>query len=99
MKPVVRGRGVRASSRAKIGRARAFVRYLRDPAASVFGKLFLVAAVAYVILPVDLIPDVPVVGWLDDMGVMTVALAWLGKVVARYRDPAEIEITVDPVEA
>jgi uncharacterized membrane protein YkvA (DUF1232 family) len=71
---------------AKIGRARALVRYFRDPAASVLGKLFVLAAVVYVISPVDLIPDVPIVGWLDDMGVMSLAVAWMWKVVGRYRD-------------
>lgn len=72
---------------AKIGRARAIVRYFRDSQASVLGKLFVFAALAYVISPVDLIPDVPIVGWLDDMGVMSLAVAWMWKVVGRYRDP------------
>lgn len=71
---------------AKIGRARALVRYFRDPAASALGKLFVLAAVLYVISPVDLIPDmVPIVGWLDDIGVMSLAVAWMWKVVGRYR--------------
>ena len=71
---------------AKIGRARALVRYFRDPAASVIGKLFVLLAVVYVVSPIDLIPDVPIVGWLDDMGVMSLAVAWMWKVVGRYRD-------------
>ena len=79
---------------AKIGRARALVRYFRDPAASIFGKLFVLAAVVYVICPVDLIPDVPIVGWLDDIGVMGVAVAWMWKVVGRYRE-APAPATVD----
>jgi len=70
----------------KIGRARALVRYFRDSKASVFGKLFVLAAVVYVISPVDLIPDVPIVGWLDDMGVMSLAVAFMWKMVARYRE-------------
>ena len=71
---------------AKIGRARALVRYFRDPAASIFGKLFVLAAVLYVVSPVDLIPDVvPIVGWLDDIGVMGLAVAWMWKVVDAYR--------------
>ena len=72
---------------AKIGRARALVRYFRDREASVLGKLFVLAAVVYVISPVDLIPDAfPIVGWLDDMGVMSLAVAWMWKVVGRYRE-------------
>ena len=75
----------------KIGRARALVRYFRDPAASVLGKLFVLAAVVYVISPIDLIPDVPIVGWLDDMGVMSLAVAWMWKVVGRYRESPDLD--------
>jgi uncharacterized membrane protein YkvA (DUF1232 family) len=81
---------------AKIGRARALVRYFRDPAASALGKVFVFATVLYVISPVDLIPDaIPIVGWLDDVGLMSLAVAWMWKVVARYRDAS----TVDPPAA
>jgi uncharacterized membrane protein YkvA (DUF1232 family) len=73
----------------KIGRARAFVRYFRDPQASVLGKLFVLAAVAYVIWPMDLIPDVPIIGWLDDLGVASLAMGWVWKVVGRYREASE----------
>jgi uncharacterized membrane protein YkvA (DUF1232 family) len=72
---------------ARIGRARALVRYFRDPRPSIFGKLFVLAAVLYAVSPVDLIPDVvPVVGWLDDIGVMSLAVAWMWRMVGRYRD-------------
>jgi uncharacterized membrane protein YkvA (DUF1232 family) len=72
-------------SRPQIGWLRALSRYYRDPSASVLGKLVIFLALIYVIVPVDLIPDVPFVGWLDDIGVMGLATAWLGRVVARYR--------------
>ncbi len=75
---------------AKIGRARALLRYFRDPAASIIGKLFVFAAVIYVISPVDAIPDVPIVGWLDDMGVMSLAVAWMWSVVGRYREASPV---------
>lgn len=75
---------------AKIGRVRALVRYFRDREASIFGKLFVLAAVLYVISPVDAIPDVPIIGWLDDMGVMTLAVAWMWKIVGPYRDPGRL---------
>ena len=76
---------------ARIGRARALYRYFRDPAASVFGKLFVLAALIYVVSPVDAIPDViPVVGWLDDVGVMSLAVAWMWRVVGRYREPGRL---------
>ena len=32
---------------------------LRDPSASVLGKLVIVLAMIYVVVPIDLIPDVP----------------------------------------
>jgi len=74
---------------ARIGRARALYRYFRDPAASLIGKLFVVLALVYVVCPVDAIPDViPIVGWLDDIGVMSLAVAWMWRVVGRYRDSA-----------
>lgn len=73
---------------AKIGRVRALIRYFRDREASILGKLFVLAAVVYVISPIDAIPDVPVIGWLDDMGVMTLAVGWMWKVIGRYREPA-----------
>jgi uncharacterized membrane protein YkvA (DUF1232 family) len=74
-------------SLARIGRARALVRYFRDREASVLGKLFVLAALVYVVSPVDLIPDaIPIVGWLDDVGVMSLAVAWMWRIVGRYRD-------------
>ena len=76
-------------SLAKIGRARALIRYFRDREASLLGKLFVLAALAYVVSPVDMIPDaIPFVGWLDDIGVMSLAVAWMWRTVGRYRDPA-----------
>ncbi len=71
----------------RIGRARALYRYFRDPAASLVGKLLVMLALVYVISPIDAIPDVvPLVGWLDDIGVMSLAVAWMWKVVGRYRE-------------
>ena len=72
---------------AKIGRARALIRYFRDREASLLGKLFVLAALVYVVSPVDLIPDaIPIVGWLDDVGVMSLAVAWMWRIVGRYRE-------------
>jgi uncharacterized membrane protein YkvA (DUF1232 family) len=80
-------------SLARIGRARAVIRYFRDREASVLGKLFVLAALVYVVSPVDLIPDaIPIVGWLDDVGVMTLAVAWMWRIVGRYREaPPQVE--------
>jgi len=72
--------------RPRIGWIRGLIRYYRDPSQSVLGKLVMVLAVVYAIVPIDLIPDVPFVGWLDDIGVMGLASAWLARTVARYRE-------------
>jgi uncharacterized membrane protein YkvA (DUF1232 family) len=83
------------TSLAKIGRARAVVRYFRDRDASLLGKLFVFAALAYVISPVDFIPDaIPVIGWLDDMGVMSLAVAWMWRIVGRYREAAALPTAI-----
>lgn len=68
----------------------ALVRFLRDKDAPVLPRLLALFAVLYVVLPVDLIPDViPVIGWLDDIGVVAFALAWTARNVAEYaaREP------------
>jgi uncharacterized membrane protein YkvA (DUF1232 family) len=75
----------------RIGHLRALFRFFRDRDASILGKLFVLAAVAYVVMPLDAIPDVaPVIGWLDDIGVAGLALAYLSRVIARYRDEVEL---------
>ena len=60
-------------------------RYLRDPGVAAWRKLAGVAAVAYVIWPLDLIPDgIPVLGWLDDAGVIAAAAAFLVAEIRRH---------------
>ena len=80
----------------KIGWVPAFWRYMRDRDASIFGKLLAVFAVAYVVMPLDLIPDVvPFVGWLDDVGIVTLVGGWMMKRIAEYRVPAD-QLRADP---
>lgn len=61
-------------------------KFLNDSKAPLAPKLALVAAVAYLILPVDLIPEVPLlfVGLIDDLGLMGIAITWLAQQVAAY---------------
>jgi uncharacterized membrane protein YkvA (DUF1232 family) len=80
----------------RIGRVRALGRFFKDRDASLLGKLFVLAAVFYVVWPADLIPDVPIVGWLDDIGVMGLATAYLSRVIARYRGPKMPKIGESP---
>lgn len=50
--------------------------YIRDPQVALWRKLSGLAAAAYIISPIDLIPDfIPILGWLDDLGILS-AFAW-----------------------
>jgi uncharacterized membrane protein YkvA (DUF1232 family) len=76
---------------ARAGRVAAFVRYMRDADASTLGKLLVVAAAIYVVVPFDLIPDtIPVIGWLDDLGVATLALWYLSHALKPYREAPQL---------
>lgn len=71
-------------------------RYVRSPSVARWKKLLGVLAVVYAVMPVDLIPDVvPVLGWLDDLGFLTVAFGFIARDMARHAKhapPAEIVI-------
>ena len=72
-------------------------RFFRDPNGSKLGKLFVLAAVVYVIMPIDFVPDlVPVVGWLDDLGVMALATFYLVRVAKQYRAMSTIQPRPSP---
>lgn len=59
--------------------------YLRSPRVPRWRKLLGLAALAYVVLPVDLVPDlVPLLGWLDDLGVVAAAFAFLSRDLKRH---------------
>ena len=85
----------RGSKTVKIGHLSALTQFFRDPSASLAGKLFVVLAMAYVIMPFDLIPDmIPVLGWLDDLGVMGMAMAYMVRVAGRYREASLVPARV-----
>lgn len=71
-------------------------KYRRRPART---YLALLAGIAYVIMPVDLIPDIiPFVGQIDDLGVLGFCWYMIQKDLAPYRDwleqaPREVEFT------
>jgi uncharacterized membrane protein YkvA (DUF1232 family) len=56
---------------------------LRDPRTPKLPRLAVLLALLYLLSPVDLIPEAvfPVVGWLDDLVVIWLALRWLVKSV------------------
>jgi uncharacterized membrane protein YkvA (DUF1232 family) len=53
--------------------------FLSDPRVGKLPRLAVLAALAYLISPVDLVPDfvVPVVGYIDDAIVVWMSLRWL----------------------
>lgn len=50
-------------------------------------KLVAALALLYLISPIDLLPDwlFPIIGWLDDLGVIGLAALW----IARHRAPQQ----------
>lgn len=57
---------------------------LADPTTPAWAKAILAAAIAYVISPLDAIPDViPIAGWADDLGVLGAALSGAAGVCIR----------------
>lgn len=64
----------------------AFVRFLGDKNAPMLPRIIALLAVLYVVFPLDIIPDViPIVGWLDDVGVVALVVAWTARQVAKYQ--------------
>ena len=60
------------------GDARLLWLALRHPLAPGWLKLAAVGIVVYLLSPVDLIPDVvPVLGWVDDVVLVPLAIRWL----------------------
>jgi len=63
----------------------ALYRYMRDPAVAWYRKSIVVAGLVYFISPIDAIPDfTPVIGYLDDLGVITALLKFLGRELVPY---------------
>src|SRR5882672_2643768 len=91
--PVLRALGVGTLARRRFGmlsllrRPRALFRFLNDPNAPKLWQLIAVLSIAYVVLPIDAIPDViPIIGWLDDLGIVSLALAFTASQAAKYED-------------
>lgn len=63
-----------------------FFSYVRDPRVSLWRKLAGVLAVVYFVSPVDALPDfIPVLGWMDDLGVLSAAAFFMVREVQRHR--------------
>jgi len=63
----------------------ALYRYMKDPLVKWYRKAIVVAGLIYFIVPIDAIPDLtPFFGYLDDLGVITALLKYLGHELIDY---------------
>lgn len=72
-------------TRAKLSLSRQVMGYLRDPAVALWRKGAGLVAAIYVVSPIDIIPDIlPVLGWLDDVGVASAVAAFLIRDIRKH---------------
>ena len=70
-----------------LARPGAVVRFFKNPKSPLLPKIGLVFAALYLVSPIDAIPDLtPILGWIDDAGLMTVAVGWLLSHVQRAEE-------------
>ncbi len=63
----------------------ALYRYLKDDSVKWYRKLIVVSALIYFISPIDSIPDIaPLVGYLDDLGVIAATIKYIGSEIQPY---------------
>jgi uncharacterized membrane protein YkvA (DUF1232 family) len=63
----------------------ALYKYMKDPLVKWYRKAIVVAGLIYFIVPIDAIPDMtPFFGYLDDLGVITALLKYLGRELMSY---------------
>ena len=66
---------------------RALFRYMRDRHVPWYRKSIVVGALIYFISPIDAIPDIaPLVGYLDDLGVIMAVVKFMGSEIIPYYD-------------
>lgn len=83
---------LRASARIRFGRA-----LLRDPEIGRTARVVLIALVAYLVSPLDLVPDfIPVLGQADDIAVIIVAVSLLILFIPRERFEAALHEAEHP---
>lgn len=64
---------------------KALFNYMIDPSVTWYRKSIVVGALIYFISPIDTIPDIaPLIGYLDDLGVITAVLKYMGSELIPY---------------
>ena len=68
---------------------------MADPRVKKLPRIAVILAVAYLLSPVDLVPDLlfPVVGYLDDITLLWMSVRWL------FKQQPEPAVSVTPIEA
>lgn len=63
----------------------ALFRYMFDESVTWHRKAIVVSALIYFIAPIDAVPDIaPLIGYLDDLGVITALMKYLGSELIPY---------------
>jgi uncharacterized membrane protein YkvA (DUF1232 family) len=66
---------------------KALYAYMKDPDVSWYRKAIVVMGLVYFISPIDTIPDIaPLIGYLDDLGVIAAVVKFLGSELVPYYD-------------
>jgi uncharacterized membrane protein YkvA (DUF1232 family) len=64
---------------------KALYNYMTDPSVAWYRKSIVIGALVYFIMPIDSIPDLaPLIGYLDDLGVITAVLKYMGSELIPY---------------
>jgi uncharacterized membrane protein YkvA (DUF1232 family) len=75
-------------------RVQRLLAFLRDPRVAKLPRFAVLAAVAYLLWPVDLLPELalPIVGWLDDATLIWMALRWLSRAGDEAEKAGQLDI-------
>lgn len=66
---------------------KALFKYFRDKNIPWYRKSIVIGALVYFIVPIDSIPDIaPLIGYLDDLGVITAVIKYLGSELVPFYD-------------
>jgi len=66
---------------------KALYRYMKDRNVAWYRKSIVVCALIYFISPIDTVPDIaPLIGYLDDLGVIMAVVKFLGREILPYYD-------------